>query len=314
MQPLQPLTHEPILIPPGRGFRFLSAQQRLQLLQEREPLEALKNKLLVWEGRRKKHRYVVGVDVSNGQGLDRSVIDVTRVGTLYEPPEQIAQFVSDDLDPTDLAGVIDVVGRAFPDKDGIPALVAIECNGFGLGTQAELIRHHGYQNLYVWQYEDAATQSGRYTQKFGWWTSVRTRPIIVQRYIRAVRHVDESIKTDRWPAGMPDYVINSPFTIAELADFQTPAAEWAAEAASGAFDDCIMAGAIGIHVAQTLYFEAGEPLTEQRARMAEERLRQKEQAPAGVKVDYQTTDATTDEMTGPQGDGFYDDELPAHLH
>jgi hypothetical protein len=305
-------TGEPILIPPGRGFKVLGRAARLNLLASGDPLDVLTNKLLLWEKPRRRHRYVIGVDVSNGQGLDRSCIDVTRVGTLIEPPEQVGQFVSDDIDPADLAGVIDTLGRVFHDRDGIPAMVAIECNGFGLGTQAELIRHHGYTNLYVWQYEDAATASGRYTQKYGWWTSVRTRPLIIQRYIKAVRHVDEA-------TNMPDYVINSPFTIAELADFQTPHAEWAAEAAPGAHDDCIMAGAISIHVAQTLYFEATEPLTEQRARLAEERQRRQEAAPVGadgkpIKVDYQNCDAAVDEMTGLQGDGFLDDALDSPLH
>lgn len=304
---------EPILIPPGRGFKVLSRDARVQLLASGDPLEVLKNKLLIWEKPRRRHQYVIGVDVSNGQSLDRSVIDVTRVGTLVQPPEQVAQYVSDDIDPSDLAAVIDVVGRTYRDRDGIGALVAIECNGFGLGTQAELIRHHNYTSLYVWQYEDAATASGRYTQKYGWWTSVRTRPLIIQRYIRSVRHVDDA-------TGMPDYIINSPFTIAELADFQTPGSEWAAEAASGGFDDCIMAGAIGVHVSQTLYFETSEPLSDQRARLAEERQRAQKHAALGGdgtprKRDYQCTDASTEEMTGLQGDGFLDDlqDSPTHI-
>lgn len=295
----------PILIPPGRGFRIIPKAERLRLLMEQEPLEALKDKLLLWEKPRKRQRYVVSVDVSNGQKLDRSVIDVTRVGTLAQPPEQVSQYVSDQIDPSDLAGVIDVVGRLYSDYDGVPALVAIECNGFGLGTQAELIRHFGYANLYVWQYEDAATASGRYTQKYGWWTSTRTRPLIIQRYIRAVRHCDEV-------TGLPEYQINSPFTIAELADFQTPGQDWAAVAVSGGFDDCIMAGAVGVHVAQTLYFEATEPMTDQRQRLAEERQRRDSQAALGpdgkpIKVDYQNTDASIEEMTGPVGDALFDD-------
>lgn len=308
-----PQSDPPVIIPPGRGFRVVSKAERVRLLTLDEPCVVLKNKLMIWEKPRKRQRYVIGVDVSNGQGLDRSVIDVARVGTLAQPPEQVGQYVSDDIDPSDLASVIDVVGRVYADYDGIPALVAIECNGFGLGTQAELIRHHGYTNLYVWQYEDAATASGRYTQKYGWWTSSRTRPLIIQRYIKAVRGIDEI-------TGMPDYQINSPFTIAELADFQTPGQEWAAEAASGGFDDCIMAGAISIHVAQTLYFESQEPMADQRARLAEERQRRESQAQIGpdgkpVKVDYQNTDAALEEMTGPvAGDGFLEEGLDTVLH
>lgn len=280
------IVNQPIHVPPGYGMRVLSAPERSGLTDH-------KDHLLVWEPRSRKHQYVIGVDVSNGEGLDRSVVDVTRVGTLERPDEQVAQFVSDSVEPIDLAYVVAAVGKYYRGSDGLDALVAIECNGFGLGVQAEIIRHIGYNNLFVWQYEDAATMSGRYTQKYGWWTSVRTRPLIIQRYLKAVKTLDPN-------TGQPDYRINSEFTIDELQDFQTPTGvAWQAEAAPGAHDDCIMAGAIGVHVSQTVQHDSQEEtVSDGRKRLAEERRRA---IIAGKvlqtgKLDYINSDATIDEM------------------
>lgn len=288
---------EPILIPPGFGLRMLPPDAVTTLSSnflatdqavDRSQYAYLYDKMLVWEAPRKRHRYVIGVDVSGGMGLDRSVVDVTRIGTLHEPDEQVAQFVTGTLDPADLAYVIDAAGRFYKDKENNSALVAIECNGLGLGTQSELIRHLGYENLFIWQYEDAATPEGRYTRKYGWWTSIRTRPLIVGRYIKAVRSLDPV-------TGKPDYLINSPFTLEELADFQTTGALYDACAADGAWDDCIMAGAIAVHVAQTEQFDSSESTTEHRRRLNEERARAETEGTKTVRRDFRNTDCTYDD-------------------
>lgn len=298
---------EPIIIPPGYGLRLLPetavAQLASDFLATDQPVDRsqyayLYNKLLVWEPPRKRHRYVLGVDVSGGMGLDRSVVDVARIGTLHEPDEQVAQFVTGSLDPADLAYVIDAAGRFYRDKEGTPALVAIECNGLGMGCQSELIRHLGYSNLFIWQYEDAATVEGRYTRKYGWWTSVRTRPLIVGRYIKAVRSLDPV-------SGKPDYLINSPLTMEELADFQTTGALYDASAADGAWDDCIMAGAIAVHVCQTEQFDSQEPMTEHRRRLNEERARAEEGGQQKTTRDFRNTDCTYDDYKR----GYSDEDL-----
>lgn len=279
----------PVLdIPPGYGF----AAVHPSLWGEREELLG---KVMVWERPRKDQLYVLSADISDGIGLDRSCCDITRIGTLTEPEEQVAQYVSATIDPTDFASVLDVMGRLYRGSDGLEALAAVECNNHGLVTQSELQRHLGYDNFFIWQYEDAADPRRRFSTRIGWYTTQRTRPIILTRYIKKVKTVDPN-------TGLPDYRINSPFTLEELRDFQVPPGGmlWQAEAdptAEDAHDDCIMTGAIGLHVCQTLQFEGNETVADTRKRKQEEKARK------GIfevrlkkKRDWANTDATEDEM------------------
>lgn len=284
-------------IPPG--YRFAAVHPSLW-----GDREELLGKLLIWEPPRPDQLYVLSADVSDGIGLDRSVCDVTRVGTLAEPEEQVAQYVSATIDPVDFAHVLDMAGRLYRGSDGLEAVAAIECNNHGLATQSELQRHLGYDNFFIWQYEDAADPRRRQSARIGWYTTVRTRPIILVRYVKKVKTVDPN-------TGKPDYIINSPFTLEELRDFQIPPGGqlYQAEAdptAEDAHDDTIMTGAIGLHVCQTMQFETQEPVGDARKRKEEERARQQAHAEKlGRKRDWNNTDASVDEMRA--GDGEEDD-------
>ncbi len=134
------LVDDGLLLPKGYGFR------RMPLVELRERTN-LFDTLLIWEGPRRHgpRRYVIAVDVSDGLGQDRSVIEVARMGTIEEPAEQVAQYVSDQIAPMALAYVIQAIGQYYVDEDGVEALVAIECNNHGLSTQDTLQLHLGYQ-------------------------------------------------------------------------------------------------------------------------------------------------------------------------
>jgi hypothetical protein len=295
----EPLADTRLVLPAGFALRsaFVSAW---------ESTETLLNRLLIFEPPRPSdgHRYVLAADVAEGVGGDRSSLEVLRVGTLTEPDEEVATFVSPSTDPVDLAHAIDCVGRLYSDRDGEPALAAIEMNGFGIATQAELIRHIGYANLYVWQYEDARNPKARFARTYGWWTTRKTRPIIVARLLKALK----SFAKDP----LPDFVFHSPLLMEELRDLAVEPGYplWAASAAPGAHDDCVLAIAIGLHVAQTLQFEtAEETLSEQRRRKAEEKAAQ--DADANRKAqrrDYQNTAISTRGISEAEGADFSDEE------
>lgn len=292
----------PVQLTPGMGLKAVPSRVWKPLVADFEaPL--FFDRLLVFQPPERRAKYVISVDVAAGANQDRSVVQVSRVGDLRNPPEEVAQFVSATIDPTDLAYVCDAVGKFYKDNSGTPAMMAIECNGFGLQTQAELLRHHQYTNFFVWQYEDAADAKGRFSRKLGWWTSPRTRPLIIGRFVRAVRTIDEI-------TGIPDYKINSPHTYLELQSFQIPedGALWDATAGPGSHDDCLMAAAIGCHVEQTLYHESIEPLPDHRRRLEEERTRAAYQASRQGRPprDFINTDCTAEEMAS----GAYDPDDP----
>jgi hypothetical protein len=291
----------PLEVPPGYGFRPLLTPE----LRERP---SLLDVLLIFEQPRRgpqhrSYRYVIAADVADGIGQDRSSVDVIRTATLDEPAEQVAHFLSDSRTPTQLAYVIDALGHLYRDDDAYEACVAVELNNHGLATQEVLQLHLGYPHFYRWEIVDAADQGKRFTQRIGWTTTNRTRPILLSHFHEAITTLDPT-------TGFPDLRLNSPYTIDELADFQTEGALWEAAAARGAHDDCILSAAIGYYVAWKLSGGEHEPLNDRRRRKAEMAERQK--SLSAQPRDWRNSAFTTDEMKAGELDEDWDTDAPSH--
>lgn len=276
-------------IPKGYGFHRLTPRE----LQERSGQKALFNTLQIWQPPRRGHRYVMGVDVADGIGQDRSVCDVLRIGTIEEPEEQVAQFISDDLPPHPFASILDAIGHLYTWPDGREAMAAIENNYHGLSVQDTLQLHLGYRHFYIWEVLDQADPQKRWTTKMGWVTTRKTRPILLDQFYTGVTGLDPI-------TGFSDCRINSPFTLDEMRDFQTDGALWEAEAGRGAHDDCIIAAGIAHYVCWRLLGGETEPLADRRHRRAQEQLRA---ARAGSQqpADFRNSDATADDLNALEG-------------
>lgn len=274
------------LLPNWKHFTSLISTIGVQILQ-------------IWELPRPGSKYYIGVDVSDGIGADRSVISVVRAATDLRPFEEVAQYISADILPIDLAYVVDTAGRFYSDGDGQEAKVAVETNNHGLATHSELDRHLGYSNFYIWQWEDSRPGAKKYTNKAGWYTSKRTRPLLITRLFQALTSFDEV-------TGLPDLVINSTHTFDEMRDFQTQDTLVNAEAAPGATDDCLFALGIAYFTAQQDYFESGrETIAETRRRLAWQKERDKVlKQRRGMARDYINTDATAEDMEGSEFEDF----------
>lgn len=289
--PLAPAESRPdYALPPGYGFHRLTSKE----LEERSGPTGLFNLLQIWERPRRGHRYVIGVDVGDGLGQDRSVADVFRMGTLDEGEEQVAQFISDSIPPRQFAYIVEALGRLYTWPDGREAMAAIECNNHGLSVQDTLLLHLGYRHFYVWEVFDQADPRKRFTTKLGWGTTARTRPILLDQFFTGVTTLDPL-------TGLSDCRINSPFTMDEMRDFQTDGALWEAEAARGAHDDCIIAAGIAHVVCWRLLGGETEPLADRRRRRQEQELRRVRLHPGEAKPDYRNTDATAGEQNSQQG-------------
>lgn len=281
----------PLFIPKGWGMKLVPPPMWRQWLVHGK-LEDLFQFLLIWEPPSKRNRYIVSVDVSEGIGKDRACIEILRVGTIDRSDEQVAQWLSPYVDPIDLAAYIDLIGRFYGGVDG-QAEVVIEVNGPGYGTQAELQRHYGYDNLFVWGREDQLDPDAR-SSSIGWVTNRRSRSLMLHRYYHKIKNKNPM-------TGRPDYQVNSPFTLLEWGTFIAAPGEpfWLAEASEGNHDDTIMSGAIGINAAEQRRLETDEPLDAQRRRKNEERARRaaKDQR-SQQRIDYANTDITREEMEG----------------
>ena len=275
-------------IPPGYGFHRLTVPE----LRERSGSRALMNVLQVWQPPKKGHRYVLGVDVGDGLGRDRSVCDVFRMGTIEDCEEQVAQFISDDTPPRQFAGIIEAIGNLYRWPDGREAMACIECNNHGISVQDTLQLHLGYRHFYIWEVLDQADPQKRWTTRMGWVTTPRTRPILLDQLYTGITTIDPI-------TGYSDCRINSGFTLEEMRDFHTDGALWEAEAAKGAHDDCIIAAGIAHYVAWRLQGGETEPLADRRRRRAEEEKRRLAVGQA-AKLDYRNTDQTADQQRNAQ--------------
>ena len=284
-------------LPAGYGFKRLSLDE---LRRRSDPFGCLQ----VFEHPRSRgpRRYVVGADVSDGVGADRSVAAVHRLGTIEEPEEQVALYASDAITPQQFAFVLDAIGRVYTDEDHYQALMAIEVNNHGLSTQDTLQLHLGYSHFYVWEYLDARSPDSRYSTKIGWATTTRTRPMLLDKLYHALTTLDPTTH-------QPELLIHATLLLDELADFQTETILAEAEAARGAHDDCVMATAIAHYVAWRLQGGEQEPLEERRHRyLAEKAARVAAAGPNPPRRDWRNTGTTAEEMKA----GVDEDEMEVY--
>jgi hypothetical protein len=258
------------------------------------------------ERRRGDYRYVIGADVSDGIGLDRSAAAIHRMGTIEEEEEQVALYVNDYVTPVQFAYIIDALMGLYTDQEGYEALAAVECNNHGISTQDTLQLHLGRSNFYKWELLDVGDAKRRVTTKIGWFTSVRTRPMLLDKLYESLTYIDPVTK-------VTNLRVHAKILFDELADFQTEDDAAKAEAAKGAHDDVVMATAIAHYVAWRLQGGEQEPLSERRARLHAERAARDAAAPlaaAHLKRDWRNTGCTAEEWRA----GVDPDEVSENLY
>ena len=181
--------------------------------------------LQIWERPRPDYTYVIGVDVAEGQGKDYSVAFVNKVGKMGEPDEQVALFRSNEIDPVGFSYPLAFLGRWYNE-----ALMSIEVNKYD--TTFSYVRNQlQYTNLYRWKHMDS---TNILSNKWGWWTNMRSRPRIFQ----TAKHW---LKAKMW-------VIHSRNFYEELRTIQKEEFDDAtAGAARGFWDDEAIAGFIALY-------------------------------------------------------------------
>ena len=131
-------------------------------------------------------KYVIGVDVSEGKlnnedpkkQNDYSVIDVTRQDTL----NTVARWRG-HIDPDLLGAVVFAIGMFYNE-----ALVGVEINNHGL-TTVQSLRNKFYRNLYMRETSEEHQFQER-TATMGWQTNRKTKPLIINNMVQAIRDDD----------------------------------------------------------------------------------------------------------------------------
>lgn len=196
--------------------------------------------------------YTIGVDVAEGLGKDRSVIEVIRNGDRKRPDEQVAEFASDYHDMMELSPLISTIGHFYRDDEGEEALVNIELNGPGDSTLQDLRYRLDYSNFFIFKRYDKRNTA--LTQYLGFVTTPTARKKLIGRGMHAIKR--------------GDLIVHSEFLLDEMADFQKDHYLAKAQAISGTHDDRVMALLLANWAAHDDELLAGDDIAEERRLLA----------------------------------------------
>ena len=192
------------------------------------------NKLFVWEPPKNEEEYGLGVDVSEGSGLDNSAVEVLRKGNIYRPDCFVAELVSPDMNALDLWPFCMAIGSWYSVKyQGSirqPRQV-IECAINGESTQLEL-KKRGWSNFHVWFRTDRKRIDLAGATRLGWFTTAWSRPLMMDWVLKAI--------IEGW-VDMPSPELVSEFAALEKVPTET---RFKMQASYGNKDDRVMAAAM----------------------------------------------------------------------
>jgi hypothetical protein len=204
----------------SKGKRCANPECNINHSEEEMPLA-------VWEMPKRGSSYYIGADAAYGEDEgDFGVIAVHRCGRgRDEPDEQVAEWRG-RCDAGVLGTNIYIIAKIYNECP-----VAIEVRN-GPGEKAQLkLKMLGYDNLYRWKHYDSVNML---SQKQGWVTNARTKPMLITTFIEWCRQKLIVIKSKNFLAEMPSFI--------KRADYDE-----SGEAASGHHDDSIIAGIICLH-------------------------------------------------------------------
>ena len=166
-------------------------------------------------------QYVIGADVAMGvRGGDYSVAQV-----LDSKKRQVATWRG-QVHPDHFAEVLYKLGEYYNE-----AFICVENNSHGILTCTRLGKDMAYPNFYTDVQHDKTTD--RETVKLGFSTTVKTKPLIIDKLRAAVRE--------------GELELNDKVTIREMLTYIVTETG-AMQAESGCFDDCVMSLALANYV------------------------------------------------------------------
>jgi len=195
---------------PERGYLRINSDNKIDFIPD------AKGYVSIWKQPEPDRFYCIGADVA--EGLAHGDYSCGLVG---DEEFDIVAMWHGHIDP-DLFGIeLIKLGKYYND-----AYMGVENNNHGL-TTLSIMKKEEYWNLYFSKSYDKI--SDRITQKLGWSTNARTKPLMIDKLAEFVREMFIGIYSDLIISEMFTYVIED--------DGKT-------NAQSGCFDDTVMAAAI----------------------------------------------------------------------
>lgn len=200
----------PIAWDSHRGHHYDWLLIPLKPFDEAEERQSL-DRLFVFEEPKMGRDYSAGIDTADGLGKedeDRSVCNITYSAKGNYPDIQVAEFVSNRLNPPQLVGFVAALGAWYGpmcrDPRGVKFCIEQRMRpGDDCQLQLKLMGFSWHHLMTRYDSKNVKESKG---QKEGWYTSEWSRPFILNRFVDAV--------TNGW------YKPNSKYLIAELAEFE----------------------------------------------------------------------------------------------
>lgn len=222
------------------------------ITKEMQP--APRGRLFVYRELDPNESYWIGADVSNGVGREErrdpngNILATGEgdysVAVVLDSKKRVVAVFRGKPEPYYYAEILHAVGTLYN-----TARLAIEFNNHGILPNTRLFKDLGYQNLYTRERYDK--QSDTYLTDLGFYTDVKTRPLIIDELREAIR--ERKIE------------LNDRSVIRELGTFVADPVSGKIEADAGCYDDCVLALAIANHIhegswepidsSEDLYFE-----------------------------------------------------------
>jgi hypothetical protein len=219
------------------GMQAFAPEQVIAQREKRQKL--ISTKVLVgdrWEESRagslniyrphsESETYYIGVDVGHGVSTSRKNADWSVACVLDSQKRQVAQVRARIL-PGDFARWITALGEFFNEAE-----VCIENAGPGYHVCQRVARDYQYPAVYTEEVFDKVAE--QFTTKIGFTTSVKSKPMIINRLRDALAHSEVEV--------------NDPDTLDEMRTYIiTDTGKY--EADTGCHDDTVMAFALALHI------------------------------------------------------------------
>jgi len=194
------------------------------------------DKLYIWHWPDPACIYGLGVDLGDGIGLDRTVVEIIRKISFRERAAQCAEFASGYINSLDLWPISLAIGTLYSvhrDGEFHQPKAVIECRGNGDNTQLQM-KLRGWMKFHLWtRLDNRKATAHLQSQKIGWYTNVWSRAQMMDWVVKFLR--DELIE------------INSPWFIKEMRTLSRDESRQSFRAERGYHDDRITTMAQLLH-------------------------------------------------------------------
>lgn len=149
--------------------------------------------------------YVIGCDISKGQGASNSVLSII----CKETGEKVAEWADANTPPYELARIACAIGIWVGGSNGGRALLIWEANGPGWDFGREVV--HTYQYPSYWRDKNIGTTVEKAGDKYGWHSNNDKKEVVLGHYAKCLVHggvvnhsveaLDEAMLYIRYPEG-----------------------------------------------------------------------------------------------------------------